>query len=178
MKELKVFCFFFSKKKAFFSEEKKQKTFILFACTWAFVTVCGAARADGPQPTLPTQMLTIVSKGGVKHSFTVEIASTPEEQEIGEMYRTNIPADHGMFFDWGTPREVPMWMKNCPVPEDMVFIGADGTISHIAENTVPESEMVIPSGGPVRATLELQGGITAKLDISVGDRVVGVIFGK
>ncbi len=30
MKEIKVFCFFFSKKKVFFSEEKKQKTFMSF----------------------------------------------------------------------------------------------------------------------------------------------------
>ncbi len=69
-----------------------------------------------------------------------------------------------------------MWMKNCPVPEDMVFIGADGTIIHIAENTVPESLAEISSGGPVRATLELQGGLTARLDIRVGDHVHGVIF--
>ena len=136
-----------------------------------------AARAvDGPQPKLPTQKLSIVSKSGAHHDFTVEIASTPQEQEIGEMFRTNIPAGEGMFFDWGTPRDVPMWMKNCPVPEDMVFIGADGTITHIAENTVPESLANISSGGPIRATLELQGGITSKLDINVGDRVQGVIF--
>jgi uncharacterized membrane protein (UPF0127 family) len=135
-----------------------------------------AVAVDGPQPELPTQKLTIVSKSGARHDFTVEMATTPEEQEIGEMFRTNIPADHGMFFDWGTPREVPMWMKNCPVPEDMVFIGNDGVITHIAENTVPESLANISSGGVVRATLELQGGITAKLDISVGDRVVGAIF--
>jgi uncharacterized membrane protein (UPF0127 family) len=150
-----------------------------FACAGILVAANGVARAvDGAQATLPTQKVTIIGANGVRHDFTAEIASTPLQQEIGEMYRTNIPADHGMFFDWGTPREVPMWMKNCPVPEDMVFIGADGTITHIAENTVPESEMIIPSGGPVRATLELQGGITAKLDIRVGDKVSGVIFGK
>ncbi len=120
----------------------------------------------------------ITGKSGVRHTFEVEVATTAEEQETGEMFRTNIPAGSGMFFDWGAPREVPMWMKNCPVPEDMVFIGADGRISHIAENTVPESLAVIPSGGPVRATLELQGGLTAKLDISVGDKVSGVIFSK
>jgi uncharacterized membrane protein (UPF0127 family) len=137
-----------------------------------------AHAVDGPQAQLPTQKLTIIGKSGDRHTFTVEIASTPQEQEIGEMYRTNIPADSGMFFDWGTPREVPMWMKNCPVPEDMVFIGADGRITHIAENTVPYSEANISSGGPVRATLELQGGITAKLGIEVGDKVSGVIFGK
>ena len=144
-----------------------------------FLLLPGLALAvDGPQPELPTQKLTILSKAGARHVFTVEIANTPQEQEIGEMFRTTIPADRGMFFDWGTPREVPMWMKNCPVPEDMVFIGEDGRITHIAENTVPESETIIPSGGLVRATLELQGGITEKLDIEVGDRIEGVIFGK
>ncbi len=177
MKEIKVFCFFSSEKKqVFFFDKKKQKTFMLFACTAALVAALNTARAEGPQPKLPTQTLTIISKGGATHKFTVEIAATAQQQEIGEMYRTNIPADEGMFFDWGTPREVPMWMKNCPVPEDMVFIGAGGTINHIAENTVPESEMIIPSGGAVRATLELQGGLTAKLDINVGDKISGVIF--
>jgi uncharacterized membrane protein (UPF0127 family) len=140
------------------------------------LAVSQAWAVDGPQPTLPTQKLTILGKAGARHDFTVEVALTPEQQAIGEMYRTNIPADQGMFFDWHQPREVPMWMKNCPVPEDMVFISDAGIITHIAENTVPESEAEISSGGPVRATLELQGGLTAKLGIEVGDRVVGVIF--
>jgi uncharacterized membrane protein (UPF0127 family) len=148
---------------------------LLFAALIAAPRLLARA-VDGPQPELPTQQLTIISKSGARHVFTVEIASTPEQQEIGEMFRKNIPADRGMFFDWHTPTDVPMWMKNCPVPEDMVFIGADGTITHIAENTVPESEANISPGGPVRATLELQGGITAKLNIDVGDRISGVIF--
>jgi len=130
------------------------------------------------QPPLPTRTITIVSRSGARHAFTAELAITPREQEIGLMFRTSIPADHGMFFDWGAPRSVPMWMKNCPVPEDMVFIGADGTISRIAENTVPESEAIIPSGDAVRATLELQGGITAKLDIRVGDKIETDIFAE
>ena len=144
----------------------------------ALLAAPGAARAvDGPQAKLPTARLTILGKSGARHDFSVELATTPAEQETGEMFRTNIPADGGMFFDWGTPRDVPMWMKNCPVPEDMVFIGEDGTIRHIAENTVPYSLANIDPGEPVKATLELQGGITAKLGISVGDRVEGVIFG-
>jgi uncharacterized membrane protein (UPF0127 family) len=154
----------------------------MLALPAAFHASAGAQESTGeitgPQPTLPTQQITIISKSGARHVFTAEIASTPREQEIGEMFRTSIPADRGMFFDWGAPRDVPMWMKNCPVPEDMVFIGQDGTIVYIAENTVPESLVNIDPGVPARATLELQGGITAKLDISVGDKVEGVIFGK
>jgi uncharacterized membrane protein (UPF0127 family) len=114
---------------------------------------------SGPQPTLPQTKIVISGHGGSPHPFTVELAMTPQQQEIGEMFRTSIPEGTGMLFDWGTPREVPMWMKNCPVPEDMIFIGADGAITHIAENTVPESYANISSGGPVRATLEVQGGL-------------------
>jgi uncharacterized membrane protein (UPF0127 family) len=131
---------------------------------------------SGQQPTLPQTKMVISGHGGSPHDFTVELATTPEEQATGMMFRTSIPAGTGMFFDWGVPREVPMWMKNCPVPEDMIFIGADGTITHIAEDTVPESEAEISSGGPVRATLEVQGGLTAKLDIRVGDKVQGAVF--
>jgi uncharacterized membrane protein (UPF0127 family) len=147
----------------------------------AWVASPAAAQEDDPisaQPKLPTQVVTVQGHGGPPHRFTAEMATTPREQQVGEMYRTNIPADQGMFFDWGVPREMPMWMKHCPVPEDMVFIGPDGTITHIAENTVPESLAQISSGGPARATLELQGGITEKLDIRVGDKVTGAVFGK
>ena len=87
------------------------------------------------------------------------------------MFRTAIPASGGMLFVWPVPQESAMWMENCPIPEDMVFINVDGTIRSIAENTVPESLAQISSGGVVQATLELQGGLTQKLGIRVGDRV-------
>jgi uncharacterized membrane protein (UPF0127 family) len=140
-----------------------------------------AAGAQPAEPTaaqaaLPTAPLTITSKSGVKHQFTVELALTPQQQEVGEMFRRDVPANQGMLFDWGSPRDVPMWMKNTLVPLDMVFIANDGTVTHIAEDAVPESLAEISSGGPARATLELQGGLTAKLDIRVGDKVSGAIF--
>jgi len=61
---------------------------------------------------------------------------------------------------------------------DMVFINQDGTIRAIAENTVPRSLATVDSRGPVRATLELAGGTTAKLNIRVGDTVRQRIFGN
>jgi uncharacterized membrane protein (UPF0127 family) len=139
----------------------------------------GVARADdptGPQPKLPTETLSIVSDDGKTHVFTVELPVTEQQQDTGEMFRTSIPADTGMLFVWPQPQVSEMWMKNCPVPEDMVFINPDGTIAAIAEDTVPYSLKNISSGGPVLATLELQGGITAALGISVGDRVIAKQF--
>ena len=99
-------------------------------------------------------------------------------QTVGEMFRPKVPEDGGMLFDWGVPRESQMWMENTLVPLDMVFINADGTIRSIAEDTTPRSLAVIDSRGPVRATLELAAGVTAKLDIRVGDTVKQRIFGN
>jgi uncharacterized protein len=135
------------------------------------------APITGPQPKLPTEKLTIVTKDGKRHDFTVELATKPREQEVGEMFRTEVPPDQGMLFVWPAPHESPMWMKNTLVPLDMVFINADGTIRAIAENTVPESLVTIPSHGPVLAVLELAGGITAQLNIVVGDKVEARQFG-
>jgi uncharacterized membrane protein (UPF0127 family) len=133
---------------------------------------------DRPQPRLPTERLVIVTRDGRRLDFTVEMALTPEQQTIGLMFRPEVKADEGMIFDWGQPRESSMWMRNTLVPLDMVFIAADGRIHRIAERTVPLSLTPVDSRGPVRATLELQGGITEKLDIRVGDRVLHRMFGS
>jgi uncharacterized membrane protein (UPF0127 family) len=125
---------------------------------------------------LPTEQLTITSDDGKQHVFTVEVAATEQQQDTGLMFRTSVPADTGMLFPWPQPQISEMWMKNTIEPLDMVFIGADGTVKAIAENTVPYSLRVISSGVPVLATLELQAGITAALDINVGDKVAAKQF--
>ncbi|HEX4366435.1 MAG TPA: DUF192 domain-containing protein [Rhodopila sp.] len=131
-----------------------------------------------PQPELPKEKLVIVSHDGKQHVFNVEMALTDKQQTVGEMFRPKVPEDGGMLFDWGSAQESQMWMENTLVPLDMVFINPDGTIRSIAENTTPRSLAVIDSRGPVRATLELAGGVTAKLDIRVGDTVKQRIFGN
>ncbi len=130
------------------------------------------------QPELPKETITIITHDGKRHVFHVEMARTPEQQTVGLMFRKSLPDDGGMLFDWGSPRESQMWMRNTLIPLDMVFINEDGSIRRIVENTVPQSLAVIASHGPVRATLELKGGITEKEGIEVGDRVEGNIFPK
>ena len=132
----------------------------------------------GPQPTLAQQPLTIVDDNGKSHAFQVEMAVTPQEQETGLMFRKSVPAASGMLFVFPAVQPEPFWMKNTLVPLDMVFINPDGTIRAIAENTVPYSLAPVDSGGPVKAVLELQGGLTAKESISVGDKVIAAPFGN
>lgn len=92
------------------------------------------------------------------------------------MFRTNIPKDGGMIFtpyppQGGAPREASFWMKNTPSPLDILFIRADGTIARIAENAIPFSETALPSGEPVAAILEINGGRSAELGIAPDDKV-------
>ncbi len=136
------------------------------------------AAITGPQAKLPTETLVIIDQHGKPHKFTVELATTPKQQEIGLMFRKTVPADTGMLFPWNPPQVSEMWMKNTLAPLDMVFIGPHGTIRHIDENTVPQSLRVLSSHVPVAATLELQAGITAKYDIDVGDKVIAPQFAK
>jgi uncharacterized protein len=136
------------------------------------------ANITGPQPELPKEKLVIITRDGARHDFNVEMAMTPQQQTVGLMFRPTVTPDGGMLFDWVTPHSSQMWMRNTISPLDMVFINADGTIRAIAENTVPESLAVIDSRGPVRATLELAAGTTAKLNILVGDKVEQRIFGN
>jgi len=137
-----------------------------------------ALAQSGPQQELPKEKLVIVTRDGKAHEFNVEMALTPDQQTVGLMNRPTVPADGGMLFDWGGPRESSMWMRNTISSLDMVFINADGTIRAIAERTVPLSLATINSRGPVRATLELAAGTTARLDIRVGDTVRQRIFGN
>lgn len=144
----------------------------------AFAAVAaGAAAQNGPQPELPKDRLVILTRDGTRHEFMVEMALTPDQQTVGLMFRPSVPPDGGMLFDWGSPRDSAMWMRNTITSLDMVFINADGTIRRIAERTVPLSLATIDSRGPVRATLELAAGTAQRLDIRVGDKVLHPIFG-
>ena len=121
------------------------------------------------------QILEIASKTGV-HVFSVELAVTDEERARGLMYRRSVPQTYGMLFDFKRDQEVTMWMRNTYVSLDMIFIQSDGRIRRIAENTETESDKIIPSGGQVRAVLEVAAGTARKLGIEAGDRVATPIF--
>ncbi len=152
----------------------------LGAAAPALAQFCPSPEAvHAPQKTLAEEKLVIVDHAGKQHVFSVEMALTPDQQEVGLMSRPSVPADGGMLFDMGMPPEVArFWMCNTIAPLDMVFIKPDGTIDSIAENTVPQSLAAESSRGPVRGVLELAAGTTAKLGIRVGDTVKQRIFGN
>ena len=83
-----------------------------------------------------------------------------------------------MLFDFGRDQEIKMWMKNTPIPLDMIFIQSDGRIHRIEQNTKPESLRVISSNGPARAVLEIPAGTSKKYGLAPGDRVIHPMFSQ
>ncbi|MFN3232583.1 MAG: DUF192 domain-containing protein [Alphaproteobacteria bacterium] len=115
--------------------------------------------------------LSIETTSGGVVAFGVEIADTPESRRLGLMYREQLPADQGMLFTFDRVEHASFWMKNTPLPLDMIFIEADGRIVKIAHRTTPFSRKNIKSGVPVAAVLEINAGLSNSLGIGEGDFV-------
>jgi uncharacterized membrane protein (UPF0127 family) len=115
-----------------------------------------------PQTTLT------ISSGGARHPFSIWVADTPAREEQGLMFVRELPADKGMVFKGPQPRIWTMWMKNTYIALDMLFVAADGRVVKIA-HAIPHDETIISSDVAVGGVIELQGGISDKLHLKVGD---------
>ena len=114
----------------------------------------------------------VVERGEKKLPFKVELAASPEAQTKGLMFRTELGDDEGMLFPSAAPEPRSFWMKNTPLSLDIIFVGADGRITNIEDNTVPYSLDPVQSSGFTIAVLELRAGRAKELGIVAGDKVV------
>lgn len=112
-----------------------------------------------------------MTSGDERIAFSVEVADTPEAQARGLMFRTELGDNEGMIFPYDGTRAQSFWMKNTPLPLDIIYIGPDRRISNIAAETEPYSLDPVYSVGPVLGVLELRGGRAAELGIEPGDLV-------
>lgn len=141
------------------------KTRLLSACL-ALLLFLGSGCAE----SAPLTPLTITTRQG-EHTFLVEIARTPAEQERGLMFRRDLAADHGMVFVYDAPQQLTFWMKNTYIPLDMLFIDDTARVVFIKDNAEPLSEALITAPLPAVAVLEINGGLAQRLGIGIGDRV-------
>lgn len=116
--------------------------------------------------------LVIRKSDSTQITFFVEIASDSKQREKGLMFRESMAKDNGMLFIFDKEKIVEMWMKNTQIPLDMLFIGKDMTIKHIATNTKPQSLDIISSGVEVIAVLEINAGLSDKNGIKTGDILI------
>ncbi|MEC4811952.1 MAG: DUF192 domain-containing protein [Scytonema sp. PMC 1069.18] len=119
---------------------------------------------------LPISAVAVVPNGT---KIELEVARTPQEQQMGLMYRPALPDNRGMLFEFQSAFQASFWMKNVPVPLDMVFL-RNGVVQYIAVSAPPCTSHPCPTYGPktpVNQVIELRSGRAAELALKAGDRI-------
>ncbi len=130
-----------------------------------------SARAqEGPQLNLPR-----VTLSAGMHQIDSQVAFTPEQRQIGLMFRKEMPAHEGMLFVFEQPAMQCFWMKNTLLPLSAAFIADDGSIVNIVDMK-PQTLDSHCSLKPVRYVLEMNQGWFAKRKIGAGFKLAGKPF--
>lgn len=109
--------------------------------------------------------------------FSIEIADSIKEQQIGLMNRSSMPSSSGMLFVYSQPRPLAFWMRNTLIELDMLFVDSQGVVKHIHHRAQPLDETPI-RGGTGIAVLEINGGMANLLGITVGTELRHKSFEK
>ena len=111
------------------------------------------------------------------HRLDVQLALTPEQRQIGLMWRKDMPQHEGMLFVFEQPSTQCFWMRNTLIPLTAAFLEDDGTIVNLADMK-PLNDDSHCSTKPVRFVLEMNQGWFAKRQINPGFKLNGQIFVK
>lgn len=128
-------------------------------------------KAQG-QEGLPTAYLRFMEGEEERCGFFVEIAITPEQIQTGLMFREEMPLENGMLFSMPERKVQRFWMKNTPLPLDMIFMDEDGTVVGIVEDTEPYDEGSYGVDVPSKFVLELNAGRARDCGITEGWKAV------
>lgn len=129
----------------------------------ALFALAGASGAD----CAPDQVELRTVFGTVQR-FSVELADDPDERARGLMFRDHMPMASGMLFVFPAPKHATFWMKNTPLPLDIIFADAKGVVTHVQDRAEPMSEAVIDGGEGVAYVLEINGGLASPMGIVPG----------
>jgi uncharacterized protein len=149
------------------------KHFAAAIATATLVTACASAEEPFLPPhfaRLSESQVEVATASGI-HRFEVWIAADDESRERGLMHVRKLPPERGMLFVFDRPQYAAFWMKDTPLPLDLVFIAPDGRVLNIAEDTRPLSLAPIESDGPVSLVLELAAGTAGRIQLAPGDRI-------
>ena len=135
----------------------------LFLALFATLLEASACQAQ-PQ-------VTIATTEGREFTFQVEVADTATKRELGLQYRRDLAADRGMIFLFPVESVHSFWMKNTPIPLDMIFIAKDRKIVGIVEQAVPFSTESRSVAGASQFVLEINGGLAKRYGIKAGDSI-------
>lgn len=138
----------------------------------ATALLCGAAAALGAGGGTPQNLPVIALQAGM-YNIRAAVARTPEQRQLGLMYRRDLAPHEGMLFVFEAPAPQCFWMKDTLLPLSIAFLADDGTVINIDEMQ-PQTLNAHCSKQPVRYVLEMNRGWFAKRGIGPGARLTGI----
>ena len=139
--------------------------------SYAYFFALGVALLHGASACRAEPRVTISTRQRGDVAFQVEIADSPARRELGLQYRRDLASDRGMIFLFPDESRQSFWMKNTPIPLDMIFIGRDMKVVGIVAQTMPFSLDARSVDAPSQYVLEINGGLAERHGIQTGDRV-------
>ena len=142
----------------------------------ALVAGCGADNPNnvintGTEFTKEGTLSFITPTDSVIRTIDIEIAETDAERNQGLMHRRSMGFGRGMLFLFDRADESGFWMKNTPMPLDIVFVGPDSQVVSIAKRTTPFSEETIYPAAPKQFVVEVRAGFADRFGIEEGTRI-------
>jgi uncharacterized membrane protein (UPF0127 family) len=115
------------------------------------------------QPKLRTMKLYLGAE-----ALDAELALSPDEEETGMMFRTNILDTDAMLFDLHYPMRASFWMTNCPESISAAYITPDGIIAEIHHLEKNDATPVVANTDNIQFVLETSEGWFARHNVSTG----------
>ena len=119
------------------------------------------------QPKLQTMKLYLGAE-----ALDAELALTPDEEETGMMFRTNIQETDAMLFPLPTPQRADFWMKNCPESISAAYISPDGVIQEIHHLEKNDTNGVQAATDNIRFVLETSDDWFTRHNVGLGTLIL------
>jgi uncharacterized protein len=115
------------------------------------------------QPKLATLKLYVGPE-----TLDAEMALTPDQEETGMMYRTNIQDSDSMIFVLPYPQQASFWMYHCPESISAAYITPDGVIAEIHHLEREDTNAVLSATSNILYVLETSDGWFTRHHVTPG----------
>jgi hypothetical protein len=105
-------------------------------------------------------------------TLTVDLATTPAEQQQGLSGRDSLPTNHGMLFIFQQAGQWGFWMPNMKFPLDIIWFDSNKQVVFIEQDLAPCTPTLCPIYIPPTAALyvlEVNAGFVKAHDVVLGD---------
>jgi uncharacterized membrane protein (UPF0127 family) len=109
--------------------------------------------------------------GDTLRAIDIEIADSDDERERGLMRQRSLGYERGMLFIFDTVDKGGMWMRNTPLPLDIVFVAPDSQVINITRRTTPFSDENIKPDAPRKFVVEVRAGFADRFGLTDSTRV-------